>query len=275
MSPVTRLLPAPVVDVPLAGLYLDEELHRRRADGRAYVYTNFITSLDGRVAVGDDHGGHPRGVPPTLANARDWRLYEELALQADAVITSGRYVRDHAEGQAGPIFTFEDDPDLDDLRGWRQSAGLPPMPALAVVSRHLDFDVVGAAELAGEVIGIGSAVIDDRKLGQCADLGIAVVSGQSPDGVSGREIAEGLAELGHTTAFSSAGPHVAHLLLADGVMDAIYVTYVLRMLGGRSYVSVAEGELLEPPPSMQARSLFLDPNGADGETQLFASFEAS
>ncbi len=158
---VTRLLPGPVEDVPLNGLYLGEALHKRRAPGRTLIYSNFVTSLDGRISVGSDDGGRIKGVPTELANARDWRLYQELAIQADVIITTGRYVRDRAKGEAGPILTIEDDPTLRDLIGWRDRNALVPLPAIAVVSRSLDFDEEEAATIAGAVVAIGSAAVGD------------------------------------------------------------------------------------------------------------------
>jgi len=151
---VTRLLPAPSADLPLQGLYLDEAINRERRRERAFIYTNFISSLDGRIAIGTE-GSHPTGLPAALANARDWRLYQELAIQGDVIITSGRYLREFASGDAGPIFTFDIDPDLADLRGWRSTAGLAETPPLAVVSRRLDFDWKAARRQSPTVIGIG------------------------------------------------------------------------------------------------------------------------
>jgi hypothetical protein len=33
-------------------------------------------------------------IPKNLTNARDWRLYQQLAAQADLIIIGGRYVCD-------------------------------------------------------------------------------------------------------------------------------------------------------------------------------------
>ena len=168
--------------MPLRGLYLEEAIHRERRRERAFIYTNFISSLDGRIAVGTD-GSHPSGVPAALANARDWRLYQELTIQADVIITSGRYLREFASGDAGPVFTFDRDPDLADLREWRSTAGLAEEPALAVVSRQLDFDWKAARRQSPAVIGIGSSDADAAVVSRLENEGIAVVLGSSRSGV--------------------------------------------------------------------------------------------
>jgi len=65
------------------------------------------TQLDGRIAV--PHPTRPGlTVPETIANDRDWRLFQELAAQADLIISSGRYLRDWADGRAQEILRVDD-----------------------------------------------------------------------------------------------------------------------------------------------------------------------
>ena len=95
---VLRLYPAPQQKIPLKGLYLSLSLHRQAESGEVFIYANFIASLDGRISLLDAHG--EQGVPASLANKRDWRLYQELAAQSDIMLTSARYFRQLARGNA-------------------------------------------------------------------------------------------------------------------------------------------------------------------------------
>ena len=79
-------------------------------------------------------------VPKDTANERDWRLFQELAAQADLIISSGRYLRDWADGRAQEILQT-DDPRFADLRQWRQDRGLSPQPDIAIISGSLNFPV--------------------------------------------------------------------------------------------------------------------------------------
>ena len=90
--PVTRLYPATGEQYPLEGLYLQHHLHLEGQPGTPFIYSNFITSLDGRIALGSS-GSTSHKVPSATVNSRDWRLYQELAGQADLLVTSGRYFR--------------------------------------------------------------------------------------------------------------------------------------------------------------------------------------
>ncbi len=107
---------------------------------RAYIYSNYVVSLDGRIAIPRENGRGMK-VPQTTANDRDWRLFQELAIQADVIITSGRYLRDYEKGQAQEILAVYDKPEFADLQPWRDDHGLSPQPDLAVVSGSLDFPI--------------------------------------------------------------------------------------------------------------------------------------
>ncbi len=138
---ILRLYPLPSQEVPLEGLYLGDNLRQKaQTANRAFVYGNFITSLDGRIAI--THPTKPGMiVPDQIANPRDWRLFQELAVQADILITSGRYLRDYADGRAQEILRVYDNPQFADLGNWRSDHGLKPLPDLAVISGSLDFPI--------------------------------------------------------------------------------------------------------------------------------------
>ncbi|MGA7800847.1 MAG: pyrimidine reductase, partial [Gammaproteobacteria bacterium] len=133
-----RLFPIPTQAVSLQGCYLAHGLHRCGQAGRPFVYTNFITSLDGRIAIAAP-GRNTHQVPPAIANPRDWRLYQELGAQADVLITTARYLRQLAIGEAQDMLPVGLSPDFEDLRRWRLTQGLPPQPDVAVLSASLDF----------------------------------------------------------------------------------------------------------------------------------------
>ena len=120
-----------------------------RPAGRPFVYSNFVTSLDGRIAV-PGPAGSGLIVSKRIANSRDWRLFRNLVVQADVIISSGRYLRDYAEGHAQEILrTDADDPLFTGLHEWRIERGLPPPPDIAVISASLDFPIPDALTASG------------------------------------------------------------------------------------------------------------------------------
>ncbi len=135
-----KLFPTPIETVPLERLYLNHNLRAVRNPSRAFVYTNFIASLDGRIAFECPRRG-TRGIDE-IANARDWRLFEELAAQADVLLTTGRYMRRLARGDAQAILPLSEEPAYQDLRDWRQAQGLTVQPAVVVLSASLDIPLM-------------------------------------------------------------------------------------------------------------------------------------
>jgi hypothetical protein len=66
---------------------------------------------------------------------------------------------------------------------------------------------------------------------------------------------------------------VLHLLLSGGVLDRLYLTYANRLLGGKAFASIVDGDLLEPAVGMKLDSLYFDPHGLEGLGQLFVSYD--
>lgn len=269
---VWQLYPFPTGEKPLKGLYLAHNLRQYSAEsGSTYVYANFVTSLDGRIAV-----GHPTRpglkVPEDTANDRDWRLYQEIAAQADIIISSGRYLRDWAEGRAQEILQV-DDPRFADLRQWRRDQGLPPQPDIAIVSGSLQFPIPDVLTAGGrKVVVFTIADADPERVEEIEDkAGQVIVAGQ--ESVSGERMVQHMAELGYRTVYSAAGPKIHHLLLSGGVLNRLYLTFANRLLGGQDYASIIEGKTFSPAVDMTLSALYHDPHGLEGLGQLFAVYD--
>lgn len=273
MNQVVQLYPLPGEERRLRGLYLEHDLRQYGvASGRPFVYSNFVTSLDGRIAVARTARAGLK-VPEQIANERDWRLFQELAVQADVIISSGRYLRDYAEGQAQEILSVYEDPEFADLKEWREARGLPPQPDLAIISASLRFPIPEALTAGGRRVMIFTvAQADPARIQDLeAQAGKVFIAGEV--GVDGKQLVQRLTEMGYSTVYSATGPQVLHLLLAAGVLDRLYVTYANRLLGGRSYATLVEGESLEPAVGMRLNRVYYDQYGLDGLGQLFVSYD--
>ncbi len=195
---VVRLLPAPPERCSLRGLYLGHQLRSEIRDGRAFCFSNFVVSLDGRVSLSSSPEEPPTGVPPGLASSGDWRLFQELVAQSDAVLVSGRYVREVAAGRAEPLVQF-DRPGMDDLLAWRRAAGLAGVPDVVVMSSSVDVDPTAAHRLGPRVIVVTGADAPSERAAVLRDAGIEVVVAGRKGGVEGRRLAGVRAGLGYRT----------------------------------------------------------------------------
>lgn len=274
MEKIMRLYPLPVEEIPLVGAYLAHDLRQYSVDkGKTFVYSNFIVSIDGRIALPEPIGGG-LGVPKAIANDRDWRLFQELAAQADILISSGRYLREWAEGRVQEILEV-DDPRCADLRDWRQKRGLAPHPDIAIISGSLRFPIPDVLTAGGrKVIVFTTADPDPHRVEEIkASGGEVIVAGQTS--VDGMTLVKHLSELGYRTVYSSTGPKVLHLLLEAGVLNRLYLTRANRLLGGQTYSSIVEGSSLRPPTGLKIETIYLDPEAVDGLGQLLLSYNCT
>jgi riboflavin biosynthesis pyrimidine reductase len=269
---LVQLYPTPSRDVPFNGAYLAHNLRQKMVEiDDVFVYANFITSVDGRIAIPDSSNGGLI-VPKSTTNARDWRLFQELVAQADLIISSGRYLRDWANGKAQEILQV-DDPRFEDLRSWREEHKLAPQPDIAIISSSLQFPVPDVLTAGGRKFIVLTARVPDqarvkqieRKSGQVIIVG--------DNHVDGRRMVNVMKELGYRMVFSAAGPKILHLLLSGGMLNRLYVTYANRILGGDPFSSIVDGPLIKPAVDLRINSIYLDPNGLDGTGQLFVSYD--
>ena len=269
---ILQLYPTPAREVSLEGLYLGHELREQHeALGRPFVYTNYVVSIDGRIAI-PRPAGQGMMVPKETSNDRDWRLFQELAVQADCVISSGRYLRDYAEGKAQEILRVYDEPRFADLGRWRAAHGLPPYPDLAVVSGSLDFPIPPFLTQEGrKVVVITHEAAGQERADQLERGGAQVLRAGESD-VSGKAAIAALGQLGYRTIYMATGPRVHHLLLADDALDRLYTTVAHRLLGGQPFSSLVEGNLLRPAIGLQLQALYFDPHAIDGLGQQFVCY---
>ncbi len=265
-----EMYPHPGERVPLAGLYLAHDL-RARTPG-PYVCSNFIVSLDGRIALPDPHSGLLR-VPPLIANPRDWRLYLEIAAQADVLLTTARHLRAVAAHRHTDLLAVAAEPEL---RAWREARGLPPGPAVAAVSETLDIPHAALAKLPGPVLVLTGEAAPRASERQLCAHGVTVrrLPGMVLDGAA---LVAMLAEAGHRVIYSIAGPRVLHALCAARVLHRLYLTHALALLGGEPLVPLLHGPALEPPVHARLATSYLDlpAAGATQPAQCFATYDLS
>jgi riboflavin biosynthesis pyrimidine reductase len=272
LATIKQLYPQQAGELPLEGAYLAHDLRQFGIrNGRPYIYSNYITSVDGRIAIPREDGSGMT-VPKDTANERDWRLFQELAVQADLIISSGRYLRDWAEGRAQEILRV-DDPQFADLRQWRLERGLSPQPDIAIISGSLRFPIPEVLTAGGrKVIVFTTASADPGRIQVIEEnAGQVIVAGEK--GVEGADMARHMANLGYQSVFNSTGPKVLHLLLAGRALDRLYVTYANRLLGGQPFSSIVEGPLLTPAIDLSTNAIYYDEFGLGGLGQMFVSYD--
>src|SRR5918912_955678 len=119
---VLPLYPEPGQAQPLKGLYLKHRLHELGSPESPFVYGNFVSSLDGRIALVDTDSIESN-LLEGLTSSNDFRLFQELQAQADCLITHGGYLRALSQGRLGNVLQVGASGDVD-LIAWRKENGL-------------------------------------------------------------------------------------------------------------------------------------------------------
>jgi riboflavin biosynthesis pyrimidine reductase len=262
-----------VRETSLRGLYLAHELHRLGVPGLPFVYGDFVTSLDGRIALRDPVTGESH-LPEALTSDSDLRLLLELHAQADCLITHGGYLRAIARKQLDDILQVGVVPGHQDLASWRKAHGLPAQPAICIASASLDFPFPDSVRRHQQQVFIATGKQADA--GRRRELereGCEVVVAGEGSYVEGKPLVAALAERGLRSAFLLAGPRMLETMMRDAVLSRLYVTLTHRLLGGESFRSMIEGPQLQDAGRLKLTTLYLDSSSSNGTGQFFAQFE--
>ena len=269
-----RLFPPPCERVTLRGLYLNLGLHRRGTPEQPFVYANFLTSLDGRIAL-EDAAGEPY-LPKSLTTPDDFRLFLELQCQADCLITHGGYLRSLAQGRLGNILQIGGHEAGADLPAWRREHGLPAQPAIVIASASLDFPMPASIREHGQTCYIATgADADPRRVAHWRDQGYEVLLAGSGRMVEGAALTRQLGERGLRTLYLIAGPHILDTMVRNERLTLMFQTITHQLMGGEAFRSLVPGPEMGPFGHLNLVSLYYDAAAPNGAGQWFAQFECA
>ncbi|CAH9017962.1 RibD family protein [Candidatus Nitrosacidococcus sp. I8] len=260
--------------ISLENLFLHQNLRKLGSNLRPFVYANFITSLDGRISlVHSKTKAHV--VPEAIGNKRDWRLFQELAAQADGILVSGRYMRQLAQNTAQDGFPISTKSSYQDLIKWRVSQGLSPQPAIIIISSSLDFTL--SEKLLDSDRSIYVATGSDgnlEKIQKLEEKGARIIIAGSGAQVKGQQLITMLGQIGMKTIYMAAGSQVFHTLVKNNQIDRLYLTHALKLLGGTDFDTLLTGKQLIIPTEFKLHALYYDSKINENEiNQLFAIYD--
>lgn len=217
-----RLLPDRGVE-PLDDVYADLVLPTRT--DRPYVYLGMVSSVDGAAVV--------EGRTAGLGGAADRAAFRQLRRTCDVILVGAGTVR--TEGYGPPRAT-------EAVVAQRTARGLAPRATIAVVtaSGGLDPSARLFADPAYRPVVIAPAAADLRPLEHHADV---VRAGE--DTVDLAQALRALGDRGARWVLCEGGPTLNAALLADGLVDELFLT-IAPTLVGDAPLRIVEGALPEP-----------------------------
>ena len=278
----------------IRGLYLNEDIHSLGSIARPFVYANFVSSLDGRIAlpavVSRNRLDSNWQVPTHLTSKSDWILFQELQAHAECLITHAGYLRALARGQHGNILQIGASTPDTYLQSWRSVVRLCAQPKIVVVSRTLDFSLPHSWDSALQSMTVITGnCADVSRINQLRSCGVTVYQNSSKGWVSAAEVYTVLQQLQIRTAYLQTGPDLLHSMIQHGLLQRLYLTQSLSLVGGDPALSMVSGSTLDNRARLQLRALYLlhshasNDNGHSAyndeseqqDQQLFASFDVN
>ncbi|MDD5579433.1 MAG: dihydrofolate reductase family protein [Methylobacter sp.] len=263
-----RLYPQPCNEVSIEGLYLAHQIHKLGTAQSPFVYANFLSSLDGRIAL-EDNVKSTTYIPKHLTTASDFKLFMELHAQADCLITHGGYMRALNEGRLGNILQIKDPY----LVEWRHNNGLKPQPAVIIASASLDFPFHDSLKEHEQDVYIATGrAADPERIHYWQDLGHTVVFTGEDQRVHGAPLIQELAKLGYQSIYLIAGPQMLDAVIRDKQLSRLYLTITHQLIGGKDFRTLLTGSILGPEGNLILESLFYDPDSPPESGQFFMQF---
>ena len=260
---LTQLYPSRQTRDTVRGLYLDDPL----LDGeKPLVYGNFLSSLDGRIAIVEDGDAQ---LPDSLTSGNDLSLFLQLEAQADCVVTHGGYMRALAQGRLGNILRLEDP----ELIEWRRSHGLPAQPRLAICSNTLDFPMPDFLDKAKVEIIVG-AEHDRKRRREWEAQGLRIIETAGAR-VEGKPLVEHLSGAGCRRIYLAAGPELFESCIADRCLDLLYLTLSCQLIGQRDFVTMTPGKQATASCRLMPLRLILDTSNTHDYKQIYITFQCN
>ena len=267
-----QLHPTPQNEVPLQGLYLQQRLHRLGTPAKPFVYANFLSSLDGRIALTNPATGQST-TPKTLTTPSDFRLFLELHAQADCLITHGGYMRALSKKRLGNILTLNARTEHNDLIHWRRENKLPKQPALVIASASLDFPIPEEFMSQKESIYIATGRnADQNRVNAWREQGFQVLTTGKDKLVEGQPLIEQLNQRGYQSIYLIAGPMILHTMLEDQQLSRLYHTQSQQVLGGNNFHTLISGEAFKKPLNLKLSTLYYEVANKHTSGQLFFQY---
>ena len=253
----------------IKGLYLAHQVHKLGTAKLPFVYANFLSSPDGRIAL-EDVSQSTTYIPKHLTTASDFRLFMELHAQADCLITHGGYMRALSKGRLGNILQIRDK----DLVEWRQDNGLKPQPAVIIASGSLNFPMHNSFQKHAQTVYIATGRnADPERIRYWQDLGYPILVTGEDRMVHGAPLIHELRRLGYKSIYLIAGPEMLDTIIREKQLSRLYLTITHQLLGGTDFRTLLTGSMLGEEGNLLLKSLYYDPYSPPGSGQFFMQFD--
>ncbi len=269
---VIRLYPMSGELVPLKGLYLREPEPAQRNKGQPYIYANFLTSLDGRIALREPGDKHYQ-LPGELKSDEDFMLFLELYARADCIITHSGYMRSLNEGRLGNVLQLPESSATQYLHEWRQETGLKKNPDVVIISGSMQFPWHTSLDESGQKVHLlGGGKVNKENLQRWQKSGHEVHQMGADYHVDVKLLRQFLIQQGYQSVYLVAGPDLLQSLLEHNYVHSFYLTMSHQLLGGGDIKSLFSGDTLNAFGRLKLENMYMDEKSSNALGQWYVEF---
>ena len=269
---VVRLYPGAGESVPLQGLYLRQDRLAKGNASRPVIYANFLTSIDGRIALREQDETHYE-LPGELKSDEDFRLFLELYAHADCIITHGGYMRSLAAGRLGNVLQLPTSESTQYLHDWREQQGLAPNPDVVIVSGSLDFPWHESLDESQQNVHITTGGQADEIIKQrWNSAGHEVHQLGSHKHVDVERLMEFLIQKNYQSVYLVAGPELLQDLIEHDYVQRLFVTMSHQLLGGQDFKSLLTGNSLKDSGRLKLENMYMGIENSNSLGQWYIEF---
>ncbi len=230
-----RLLPEPAT-VEIGDLLESLSLERRAPATRPYTIVNFVSSVDGRATISGRSG--------PLGDDGDHALFHGLREQVDAVLAGTVTLRTE---RYGPILGKA--VGRPERREHRALRGLSPEPLVCVITRSgaVPTDIPLFADSETKIVIFSPTDIEIAGSG----AEVTVVRLDCKELTLTTALARLHSDHGVRTVLCEGGPTLFNALLAEGVVDELFLTIAPKLAGGGRGPTISSGSELAAPAGLR------------------------
>ncbi|OQK18420.1 riboflavin biosynthesis protein RibD [Methyloprofundus sedimenti] len=250
----------------LKDLYLAHRVDRLGSMTSPFVYANFLSSLDGRIALEDKEQNLIAYIPKHITTVSDFKLFMELHAQADCLITHGGYMRALNENRLGNVLQVKSK----ELIEWRCNNGLKPQPTVIIASASMEFPMHPSLHEHQQDCFIATGKnADVERIRYWQDHGYKVLISGEEQMVQGAALIQQLKKLDYKSIYLIAGPRMLDTMIREKQLSRLYLTITHQLIGGLDFRTLLTGPPLENKVNMKLKSLYYEPDSPPGSGQFF------
>ena len=248
-------------------VYLTPVISKINKIYKPLYYANFLKSLDGRIATYDKKNRRLL-TPNSIKNKVDFSLFCQLHAQADCLVTNTHYINGLNKGYYGDILSLNDKY----LEKWRKKNKINQQKII-ILSNSLDFPINKKLEKYKERIVILTTSKNIKKLSHLEENGYEIIK-YSGKNISENQLHKYVVRNKFKSVYFIAGPTIVEQMISKNLIDKLYLSTSVSMVGTENYDLVIRGNFLKKSIKLELIEMYMytEMKNKEKEQTLFQVF---